>query len=113
MVGAHSSLTIDGSPGGDDFTAEPVTDPSTGDNYTLVDLNNGSKDFDVKIDGIRVSTDVLTLDGMGGANHYTVNPSPTDLYTTSIEDTGPKPSDVVPLTLTPIHPGIWAFRTRA
>ena len=105
VIGAHSSLTIDGSPGGDDFTSSAVTDPSTGDKYTLVDLNNGSKDFDVKIDGIRVSTDVLTLDGMGGANHYTVNPSPTDLYTTSIEDTGPNPSDVATVDAYTYSPG--------
>ena len=72
-----------------------MTDPTTGDSYTLVDLNNGAKDFDVKIDGIKVADDVLTLDGMGGANQYTLNPAPTDLYTTSIVDSGPTPSDVV------------------
>ncbi len=105
VAGAHSSLTIDGSPGGDNFTASAVTDPATGDNYTLVDLNNGAKDFDLKIDGIRVTSDVLTLDGMGGANHYTVNPAPTDLYTTSIVDSGPTPSDVATVNGYSYSPG--------
>ncbi len=104
-IGAHSSLTIDGSPGVDYFTASSVTDTSTGDIYTLVDVNNGSQDVDVKIDGMRVATDVLTLDGMGGANHYTVNPSPTDLYTTSIQDSGPNPSDTVTINAYPYTEG--------
>jgi hypothetical protein len=98
-IGIPSSVSIAGSAGPDTFTESTQTDRSTGVTFTDVILGEGTANApsltDVKLIGMRLGANDLTLDGKGGTNSYTLYPDSGDHFTTSVQDIGGNPSDKV------------------